>query len=95
MYKATWSPQVGEKLKCNEDTRQEAKDYDEHAVGLFELSSVIDHFLKADKLNSVCAEVTGKRKRDVGLVVSAIFSVIYAYTLHIHFKQEICTSHGC
>lgn len=101
VYKATWSPQVGEKLECNEDTRQEAKDYDEHAVGLFkaasrdgkktlvghipiELSSLIDHFLKADKSNSVCAQVTGKRKREVGLVVPANFSV---YTLNKRYAQ--------
>ena len=106
VYKATCSPQVGEKLECNEDTRQEAKDYDENAVGLFkaasrdgkktlvghvpiELSSLVDHFLKADKSNSVCAEVTGKRKRDSDRAGGS------CKFFRVHFKREMCTSHGC
>ena len=39
VYKATWNPEVSEQLECHEDTRKEAKDYDEHAVGLFKISS--------------------------------------------------------
>ena len=39
VYKAVWNPEVGEKLECNEDIRKEVKGYDEHAVGLFKLSS--------------------------------------------------------
>ena len=37
-----------------------------------EISSLIDYFLKADKSNSVSAQVTGKRKREVGLVVHSM-----------------------
>ena len=76
VYKSTWTPQLGETLVCHEDTRDKAKVYDEHAVGLFkrrrndmeplvghipiELSSLVDNFLKADRLHTVVAEVTGK-----------------------------------
>ena len=82
VYKAVWNPEVGEKLECYEDTRKEAKDCDKHSVGIFklssekgkktlvghELSSLIDYFLKAEETNRVIAEVTGKRKREVGLL---------------------------
>ena len=43
-----------------------------------EISSLIDYFLKADKSNSVSAQVTGKRKREVGLVVPARFTACTA-----------------
>ena len=93
VYKAVWSPEIGEKLACYEDTRKEANDYDKHFVGIFkfklsskegkktlvghipvELSSLIDYFLKIEETNRVFAEVTGKRKREVGLVVPAKFT---------------------
>ena len=43
-----------------------------------EISSLIDYFLKADKSNSVSAQVTGKRKRELGLVVPARFTACTA-----------------
>jgi len=56
-----------------------------------ELSSLIDYFLKADKTNSVLAEATGKRKREVGLVVPAKFT---AHTANRRIAQvmnsELC-----
>ena len=39
-----------------------------------ELSRLLNHFLKAHVGNSIYVEVTGKRKREVGLVVPAKFS---------------------
>ena len=39
MYKAVWSPEIGEKVECYEDTRKEAKDYDKHSVSIFKLSN--------------------------------------------------------
>ena len=103
VYKATWNPEVGEQLECQKDTRKEAKDYDEHTVGIFkissregkktivghapiELSSLTDYFLKADESNSVLTEVTGKRKREVGLVVSAKFT---GYTVNRRHAQVL------
>ena len=102
VYKATWTPEIGEQLVCHEDTRKEAKEYDEHAVGVFktskqgkenvvghvpmELSSLLDYFLKADKSNKLLVEVTGKRKREVGLVVPAQFT---AYTVNQRHAQVL------
>ena len=39
-----------------------------------ELSSPIDYFVEIEETNRVIAEVTGKRKREVGLVVPAKFT---------------------
>ena len=90
VYKATWNPNIGEHLECHKDTRKEAKEYDEHAVGVFktssqgkkivvghvpmEFSNPLDYFLKADESNKLLAEVTGKRMHEVGLVVPTKFT---------------------
>ena len=39
-----------------------------------ELSKLLNQFLKADKGNRIYVEITGKRKREIGLVVPAKFS---------------------
>ena len=97
------SPQHG-----NDFTKKEAKDYDNHSVGIFklssekgkktlvghipiELSSLIDYFLKAEETNRVIAEMTGKRKREVGLVVPAKFTASrFAHVLdsELNSKKE-------
>ena len=51
-----------------------------------ELSSLIDYFLKAEETNRVIAEVTGKRKRAVGLVVPAKFT---ASTMNRRFAHVL------
>lgn len=38
VYKATWNAKIEEQLVCHEDTRKEAKKYDEHAFGVFKTS---------------------------------------------------------
>ena len=60
--------------------------YDIHALGVYkevgtlaghlpiELSRVLDFFLKEDPDNTLNAEVTGQRKREVGLVVPARYT---------------------
>ena len=48
-----------------------------------ELSSLLQYFLKADKL---LVEVTRKRKREVGLVVPANFT---AYTVNQRHAQVL------
>ena len=44
-----------------------------HLIGYapLELSSLLYHFLNSDQKNFIRATVTGKRKREIGLVVSA------------------------
>lgn len=41
-----------------------------------ELSSLVNNFLKANESNKVVAKVSGKRKREVGLVVPAKFTAL-------------------
>ena len=35
VYKAAWSPIIGESLACRKDDRKEAKEHDEYAVGTY------------------------------------------------------------
>jgi hypothetical protein len=93
VYKCIWTPVIDEKLECNKDTRGEAKEHDENAIGVYrvtkqldvankkktlvghvpiELSRLMKNFLEAN--TQVVAQVTGKRKREIGLVVPAKFS---------------------
>ena len=86
IYKDTWTPHVGQKLICKTDTREEAIEYDQNAIGVFkttdeitqlvghlpiELSCLLTNFLNAAPKNKLNAFVIGKRKREVGLVVPA------------------------
>ena len=34
VYKETWNPYKGEKLMCNYDKREDAKIFEDHAVGM-------------------------------------------------------------
>ena len=77
-------------LQCEEDTRAEAKEYDANAFGVYvikpdanktlaghvpiELSHLLSYFLQANAENQLIAQVTGKRKREVGLVIPAKFT---------------------
>ena len=89
VYMSVWSAAVGEKLFAAPDPREEAREYDKFAVGLYkeendqnllvshvpiEISSLCYHFLKKSKTNNLNAVVTGKRQREVGLVVPAKYS---------------------
>ena len=71
------------------DSREEAREYDKFAVGLYkeendqkllvshipiEISSLCYHFLKKSKKNNLNAVITGKRQREVGLVVPVKYS---------------------
>ena len=35
VYKAAWSPVIGESLACRNDDRKEAEEHDEYAVGTY------------------------------------------------------------
>ena len=90
MYKYTWTPQINQVLQCEEDTRAEAKENDANAIGVYvikpdankalaghvpiELSHLLSYFLQANAENQLVAQVRGKRKREVGLVVPAKFT---------------------
>ena len=90
VYKYTWNPQINQVLQCKEDTRAEAKEYDANAISVYvikpdnnktlaghvpiELSHLLSYFLQANAENQLVTQVTGKRKREVGLVVPAKFT---------------------
>ena len=67
----------------------EAQEHDSNAIGVYlmsnqketlaghvpiELSRLLKNFIEANAENKLCARVTGRRKREVGLVVPAKFS---------------------
>ena len=83
VYKECWTPIMGETVLARKDTREEAIEYDKYAIGIFkkqeklvghipiELSQLIYHFLNESNENFIEASVSGKRKRDIGLIVPA------------------------
>lgn len=80
-------------LECKRDTRAEAQEHDSNAIGVYlissqketlsghvpiELSRLLKNFIEANAENKLCARVTGKRKREVGLAVLVKFSALTA-----------------
>ena len=89
VYMSVWNAAVGEKLFAAPDPREEAREYGKFAFGLYmeenyqkllfnnvptEISSLCYHFLKNRKRNNLNAAITGKKHREVGLVVPAKYS---------------------
>ena len=85
LYKNAWTPKMGEHLSIKKDTREEAMNYDVHALRVFndenlvghipiEISSILDYFLQQCPDNFIDAEVAGKRKCEVGLVAPADYT---------------------
>ena len=75
---------LSEFLNVKFDTREDGRDYEKHALGIYadetlvghvpiELSSLLHFFLEADEQNRLICQVIGKRKRKVGLVIPAKF----------------------
>ena len=57
-----------------------------------ELSRLMKNFLEANTENKLVAQVTGKRKREIGLVVPAKFSAFTTVDLHLAkiLETELC-----
>ena len=69
-------------LETASDDREEAKEYNKYAVGLYkrdllighipiEISSLCFHFINQDPGNKIKALIIGKRQREIGLVIPA------------------------
>ena len=82
VYKEVWDAAIGEMLEAASIGREEAKEYDKYAVGLYkkdilvrhipiEISSLCFYFISQDPGNKIKALTTGKRQREIGLVVPA------------------------
>ena len=103
VYKAAWSPIIGESLTCRKDDRKEAKEHDEYTVGTYleadnklvghmpmELSFLIFTFLKARHENKGQVKVTGSRRLENGLVVPASFLArMTSRAIATKFEEEI------
>ena len=92
MYKTKWEPQIVEKLICGKDVRTEGIEHDKFCIGVYqrisqeerklvghvpiEISRLLYQFLEADEQNRLIAVPSGKRKREIGLVVPAKYTVI-------------------
>ena len=68
IYKSVWKPYDGEMLNCVKDKRGEAMEYDQNVIGVYRTPS--------EGSNKLVAKVSGKRKREVGLVVPAKFKAL-------------------
>ena len=97
--KETWNPYKGEKLMCNHGNREEAKIFENHAVGTYKDSCLVGHvsielsfsFRKfiEKRNNQIYAEVNSRRKLENGLVVPCIYHV-NGNKKHIEtFSEEI------
>ena len=103
VYKAVWSPIIGESLACRKDDRKEAKEHDEYAVGTYleadnklvghvpmELSFLLFTFPKARHENNVQVKVTGSRRLENGLVVPGSFLArTTSRAIATKFKEKI------
>ena len=75
-YKSVWSPVMSRVLGCKRDVCAEAQEHDSNANVSIELSHLLKNFIEVKAENQLSARVTGKRKREVGLVVPAKFSAL-------------------
>jgi len=80
--KEVWDAAIGDTLEAASDDREEAKEYDKYSVGFYkkdllvghipiENSSLCFHFINQDPENKIRAMISGKRQREIGLVVPA------------------------
>ena len=99
VYKETWNPHKGEKLMCNHNKREEAKIFEDDAVGTYKDSRLVGHvpaelpflFCKfiEKRNNQLFAKVNDGRKLKNGTVVPCIYHV-NGNKKHIEtFSEEI------
>ena len=82
IYKKVWDAAIGDTLEAASDDREEPREYDKYSVGFYkkdllvghvpiEISSLRFHFINQSPENKIRAMITGKRQREIGLVVPA------------------------
>ena len=78
IYKEVWDVVIGEMLEAASYDREEAKQHNKYAVGLYKkdifvgyipikISTLCFHFINPDPGNKIKALTTGKRQREIGL----------------------------
>ena len=89
-YQSVWASTVGENLFTAQDKWEKVLSYDEFAIGVYknekcsllaghlpiEISNLSYQFLKKSSENKIIVKITGKREREIGLVVPANFVFI-------------------
>ena len=89
-YQSIWASTVGENLFTAQDKWENVLSYDEFAIGVYknekcsllaghlpiEISNLSYQFLKKSSENKIIVKITGKREREIGLVVPANFVFI-------------------
>ena len=103
VYKSIWTPAKGEILKCRHDQRDEAKIFDDYAVGLYkteedgeqlvghvpiELSFLFLKFIEKEG-TELTAQVNGGRTLENGLVVPATYHIRGGHKLVSTFYNEM------
>ena len=90
VYQPVRTCTVGENLFTAPDKREEALSYNEFAIGVhkdekcsllvghlpIEISNLFYHFLEKSSENKIIVKITGKREREIGLIVPANFVYI-------------------
>ena len=90
VYQSVSTSSVGENLFTAAEKREEAFNYDEFVISVYndetcgllvghlpiKISSLCYHFLKKSSENKIIVKITGKREREIGLVVPANFVYI-------------------
>ena len=89
-YQSVWASTVGENLSTAQDKWEKVLSYHEFAIGVYknekcsllaghlpiEISNLSYQFLKKSSENKIIVKITGKREREIGLVVPANFVFI-------------------
>ena len=89
-YQSVWASTVGENLFTAQDKWEKVLSYHEFAIGVYknekcsllaghlpiEISNLSYQFLKKSSENKIIVKITGKREREIGLVVPANFVFI-------------------
>ena len=101
VYKETWNPYKEEKLMCNHDKQEEAKIFQDHAIGTYKDSCLVGHvpielsFLLCKVIekrnNQIFAEVNSGRKLENDLFCTMYLSCfVNGDKQHIEtFSEEI------
>lgn len=84
MCKDTWTTTLNEILTVKFITKEEASDYNKHALGIcadfsnvpIKFSLLLHFVVEADKQNPLIGGVVGKQKHECGLVVPAKFFAV-------------------
>ena len=106
IYKETWTPRKNQLLHCFKDNREVALQHDEYSIGIYddlnlvghapkEISKLLHQFLDADRKNKVVVNVSGKKRKELGLVIPGIYRVISGDKKHAQIMKDNLMNIDC